>query len=117
MHLSWREFEPAERHFNLAQEMNPNDPTIQIMWAWAQTCFGRAEQGLIGAETAKRLNPRHPGWYDGLLSRILFFVGRFEETAGILKQKTSAAPEDHPRDMGWRTAACGHLNREDEARR
>lgn len=117
MHLSWREFEPARRHFNLAQEMNPNDPTIQIVWAWAQSCFGHAEQGLLGAEFAKRLNPRHTGWYDGLLSRILFFVGRYEETAGILKHKTSAAPEDHPRDMGWRTAACGHLNREDEARR
>jgi adenylate cyclase len=117
MHLSWREFGPAERHFNLARDMNPNDPTIQIMWAWAQTCFGHPDQGVMAAEFAKRLNPRHPGWYDGLLSRILFFVGRYEETVSILKQKTSAAPEDHPRDMGWRTAACGQLGQADEARR
>jgi TolB-like protein len=116
MYLSWREFEPSERHFNLARNMNPNDPAIQIMWAWAQACLGYPERGLVAAELAKRLNPRHPRWYDDLLSRILFLLGRYEETAKILEQKTSGAPEEHPRDMAWRTAACGHLGRDDEAR-
>jgi adenylate cyclase len=117
MYLAWREFEPAERHFNLARDMNPNDPAIQIMWAWAQACLGCAERGLVSAELAERLHPRHPRWYDDLLARILFLLGRYEETARILEQKTSGAPEEHPRDMAWRTAACGHLGRDDEARR
>jgi adenylate cyclase len=116
MYLTWRNFDRAERHSDLARDMNPNDPTIQIMWAWAQACLGRPEQGLVAAEFAKRLNPRHPIWYDNFVSRIAFLLGRYEETARILKQKTSASPEQHPRDMGWRTAACGHLGREDEAR-
>jgi adenylate cyclase len=117
MHLAWRNFDAAERHFNLARQMNPNDPTIQVIWAWAQACLGHPELGLPAAEFAKRLNPRHPRWYDDYLARILFLLGRYDEAAGILEQKTSAAPEDHPRDMGWRTAACGHLGRTDEARR
>ncbi len=97
--------------------MNPNDPTIQIIWAWAQACLGHPEEGLVAAEMAKRLNPRHPRWYDDYLARILFLLGRYEQAAGILEQKTSTEPEEHPRDMGWRTAACGHLRRKDEARR
>jgi len=54
--------------------------------------------------------------HNDYLARIIFFVGRYEETAKILKQKTSASPEQHPRDMGWWTAACGYLGRKDEAR-
>ena len=117
MYLSWRNFDRAERHSDLARDMNPNDPTIQIMWASAQACLGRPEQGFVAAEFAKRLNPRHPIWYDNFLSRIVFLLGRYEEAAKILKQKTSASPEQYPQGMGWRTAACGHLGREDEAHR
>ncbi len=117
MHLAWRNFDAAERHFNLARQMNPNDPTIQIIWAWAQACLGHPELGLPAAEFAKRLNPRYPRWYDDYVARILFLLGRYDEAAGILEQKTSSEPDDHPRDMGWRTAACGHLGRTEEARR
>jgi predicted Zn-dependent protease len=97
--------------------MNPNDATIQVVWAYVQACLGHPELGLPAAELAKRLNPRHPRWYVDYLARILFLLGRYEEAAGILRQKTSAEPEEHPRDMGWRAAACGHLGHEDEARR
>lgn len=117
MYLAWRDFERARRHLDLARDMNPNDPTIQVVWAYVQACLGHPEPGLAAAELAKRLNPRYPRWYDDYLSRILFLLGRYEETATILRQKTSEAPEDHPRDMGWRTAACGHLGWEDEAHR
>lgn len=117
MHLAWRDFDAAERHFNLAREMNPNDPTIQVTWAWIQACLGHPEMGLPAAELAKRLNPRYPRWYDDYVARILFLLGRYEEAEAMLRRKTSGAPEEHPRDMGWRTAACGHLGWEDEARR
>ena len=50
----------AERHLDLARAMNPNDPTIQIAWAWVQACLGHPELGLPAAELAKRLNPRYP---------------------------------------------------------
>ncbi len=117
MHLAWREFDRAGRHLDLARDMNPNDPTIQVVWAYVQACLGHPELGLPAAEFAKRLNPRYPRWYDDYLARVLFLLGRYGEAAGILEQKTSAEPEEHPRDMGWRTAACGHLGRDAEARR
>lgn len=115
--LTWREFDRAMRHLDLARTMNPNDATIQIVWAWAQACVGEPERGLPAAELAMRLNPQPPRFYEHYLSRILFLAGRHEEAATLLERLTAEAPLEHPRDLAWRAAACGHLGREDEASR
>jgi TolB-like protein/class 3 adenylate cyclase/Flp pilus assembly protein TadD len=114
--LRWREFDRSERHFDLARSMNPNDATIQIMWAWAQACFGRAERGLAAAELAFRLNPRHPQWYGEFLSRILFLLCRYEETVNRLEFRMRDAPTQHRRDMTWLAAAFGLIGRTDLAK-
>jgi TolB-like protein/class 3 adenylate cyclase/Flp pilus assembly protein TadD len=114
--LVWREFERAEHHFDLARSMNPNDATIQIFWAWAQACSGRPERGLPAAELAFRLNPRHPQWYGGFLSRILFLLGRYEETVNRLEFRMRDAPTRHRRDMAWLAAAYGLIGRSDFAK-
>jgi adenylate cyclase len=114
--LVWREFEQAKHHFDLARSMNPNDATIQIFWAWAQACFGRPERGLSAAELAFRLNPRHPQWYGGFLSRILFLLGRYEETVNRLEFRMRDAPAQHRRDMAWLAAAYGLIGRSDLAK-
>jgi hypothetical protein len=64
-----------------------------------------------------RLNPRHLSYYEHYLSRILFLARRHAEALAILERLTARAPLEHPRDLGWRTAACGHLGRAEEARR
>jgi tetratricopeptide (TPR) repeat protein len=117
MCLTWRQFDRAERHMNLARGMNPNDPLIQVLWAWVKACVGRPEEALPAAEIALRLNPCHPSWYNYYLSRILFQLGRDGETVTLLEQRTIDAPARHPRDMAWRAAACAHLGRIEEARR
>ena len=117
MCLAWRDFDRAARHLDLAKSMNPNDAAIQIGWAWAQACLGAPERGLPAAELAMRLNPRHPRYYRHYLSRILFLARRHDEAATLLEQLTAEAPTDHPRDVAWRAAACGHLGRTEEARR
>ena len=44
VHMSrLRQFDRAERHMDLARAMNPNDPWIQILWAWVQGCIGQPE--------------------------------------------------------------------------
>jgi adenylate cyclase len=117
MYMTWRDFDRAGRHLDLAHSMNPNDATIQISWAWAQACLGAPERGLPAAELAMRLNPRHPRYYQHYLSRILFLARRHDEAAALLEQITAEAPTQHPRDVGWRAAACGHLGRTADARR
>src|SRR5215212_1294929 len=111
-----RDFERAERHYDLARAMNPNDATIQIYWAWAQACFGRPEDGLPAADLAFRLNPRHPRWYSEYLSRILFLLRRYEEAATRLEFRMRDAPTQHRRDIAWLAAAYGLIGRSDLAK-
>ena len=90
MCLIWRDFDRAEHHLDLARAMNPNDPTILMYWAWMQGCIGKPERALAAAEIAFKLNPRHPGWYNALLARILFQLGRYDEAALILFEKLTS---------------------------
>jgi tetratricopeptide (TPR) repeat protein len=115
MCLTWHEFDRAARHLDLARTLNPNDAMIQITWAWLQACLGNPGQGLEAAEFARRLNPLHPSWYGYYRTRILFLLGRYEEAAAILDESTRADPLQHPQDLAWWAAACGHLGRTEQA--
>ena len=97
--------------------MNPNDALIQMVWAHVQACLGDAERGLPAAELALRHNPRRPRYYDHFHSRVLFLTRRHAEARAVLEWITIGDPLHHPRDLGWWAAACGHLRREEEARR
>jgi adenylate cyclase len=112
-----RNFEGAERHIDLARAMNPNDATIQILWAWVQGMRGEPEPGVAAAGTAYRLNPRHPLWYDAILARLYFQLGHYAEAATLLDKWIYHSLARNLRNLGWRTAAYGHLGRLDEATR
>jgi tetratricopeptide (TPR) repeat protein len=113
--LTWREFDRASHHLDLARSMNPNDATIQMFWAWAQACLGRPERGMPATELALRLNPRHPRWYGFYRSRVLFLLRRFDEVIEHLAYRMSDDPTLHRRDMSLLAAAFGHLGRRYEA--
>ena len=117
MCLMWRKFESAERHTDLARAMNPNDPLVQMFWAWVQSCIGNPERSLPAAEIAFRLNPCRPGWYNYFLAHALFQLERYDEADAHLEQLTFGTPARHPRYMAWRASACGHLGRIEEAQR
>jgi tetratricopeptide (TPR) repeat protein len=112
-----RDFERAERHFDLARAMNPNDAVIQLLWASVQGVRGKPERGMAAAALAYRLNPRHPLWYDSNLGRLHFLLGHFGEAVALLEWRKWDAPARNLRDMGWRVAAYGHLGRLEEAAR
>lgn len=113
--LTWREFDRAARHLDLARTLNPNDAMVQITWASVQACLGHPGRGLEAAEFARRINPLHPGWYSYYRSRTLFLLGRYEEAAAILEESTRANPLQHPQDLAWCAAGCGHLGRTEQA--
>ena len=117
MFLTWREFDRAERHLDLAQSMNPNDATIQIFWAWAQACLGNPAKGLTAAELARRLNPRYPHWYSFYEARMLFFLRRYEDVVAQLRYRMTGEPTWHRRDMLLLSAAFGLLGRAEPAQR
>ena len=113
--LTWREFDRAERHLDLAQSMNPNDATIQIFWAWAQACLGNPAKGLTAAELARRLNPRYPHWYSFYEARTLFFLRRYEDVVSRLRYRMTGEPTWRRRDMLLLSAAFGLLGQAEPA--
>lgn len=118
MCMMWRDFDRAERHMDLARTMNPNDPLIQIFWAWVESCVGNPERASPAAEIAFRLSPCHPSWCNYYLSHIQFRLGRDQEAVNLLERLIMDAPaRRHPRYMALRAAACGHLGRIEEAQR
>ncbi|ANY81209.1 hypothetical protein BB934_25810 [Microvirga ossetica] len=112
-----RDFDRGERHFDLARTMNPNDASIQILWAWMQAVIGKPERGMAAAETAYRLNPRHPLWYDRFVARLHFQLGRYGEATALLERSILGIPARRLRDTGWLVAALAHQARLDEAAR
>jgi TolB-like protein/class 3 adenylate cyclase len=115
--LTWREFDRAERHLDLAQSMNPNDATIQIFWAWAQACLGNPAKGLTAAELARRLNPRYPHWYSFYEARALFLLRRYEDVVSRLGYRMTGEPTVHRRDMLLLSAGFGLLGQAEPAQR
>jgi adenylate cyclase len=112
-----REFDRAERHFDLARSMNPNDAVGQILYAYLQGARGKPERGLAAVEIACRVNPRHPPWYNSVRARLLFQLGNYGGAAALLETRMWDEPARHLRDRGWRAAACAHAGRLDEAAR
>ena len=73
---------------------------------------GRSEESLEYFQNAIRLNPFHTG-YDTGLGFALFFCGRFEEAASILRKKGGVRYRFR---VGCLAAAYGQLGRLEEAR-
>ena len=111
------QFARAQRHLDLARTMNPNDPTIQMVWAWAQGCIGKPAEGVAAASIAFRLNPHHPGWYEGFLGRLLYQLRRYADARQLLEVASSPSPVRELRNIGWRAANSAHLGRDEEAHR
>jgi adenylate cyclase len=70
---------------------------------------------MAAAETAYRLNPRYPLWYDMFHARLHFLLGHYGDAAALLRKRIFASPARHLRDTGWRVSAYAHLGRLDEA--
>lgn len=117
MCMQHRAFDRVGRHVALARALNPNDPAILAIGGWAFACLGEAARGLDDIARAKRLNPRHPEWYERDEARSWLLARRPAEAAALMMPAVSARPLENPRDLAWLVAALGQLDRRDEARR
>ncbi|MEJ1934758.1 tetratricopeptide repeat protein, partial [Nostoc sp. NIES-2111] len=111
-----KQVERGLHHLELARSMNPNDALILTLWAWAQGCAGRHEVGLTAIETAMQINPRHPPWYRMYAARLLFSLGRYEESL-LQSGQYAGIPARRVRHASFRIAAFAHLDRRAEAGR
>jgi adenylate cyclase len=81
-----REYEMAEQHIRRAFDLNPNDSDAVVQKGRLLAMRGRPEEALDCLETAVRLNPLHPPWYNAYFGITLYSLRRFAEAAQTLKR-------------------------------
>jgi TolB-like protein/Tfp pilus assembly protein PilF len=110
-----REYGAAERHFQRALELNPNDADGTQQMGYLLALRGRSEEALKYMAAARRLNPFHPTWYNIALGIALYSLGHYGEAAQAFKQLPNPGPWSRAR-----LAACyaqAGLSGEAEAQR
>lgn len=68
--------------FERALELEPNNADLLLIWGgWMLPGLDRAEEGLLLAKEALRINPRHANWYNAGMQYVLFGVKDYENSA------------------------------------
>ena len=102
----------AERHYQRALELNPNDANVVVASGRLLAYRGRSEEGLDRVRAGMRLNPYHPEWYWVNLGSILFEAGKYEDAIATFGRVTAPGYW-----LMCRIAGCyAELGRLDEAR-
>jgi DNA-binding SARP family transcriptional activator/Tfp pilus assembly protein PilF len=77
----------AERHYERAIALNPNDANTIAASGLLLAGLGRAEEGIDRIRKAMRLNPYHPEWYWMDLGMALYAAHRYEDAAEAFKSR------------------------------
>ncbi len=78
----------AERHYQRAITLNPNDANAVAAFGGLLAALGRAEEGIDRIREAMRLNPYHPDWYWEQLGIALYAARRYADGAESLDHVT-----------------------------
>jgi TolB-like protein/Tfp pilus assembly protein PilF len=109
--LNRRDYNMAEHHLRRALDLNPNDADARAGIGHLLALGGKPEEALVSLESAMRLNPLHPTWYNVFLAIAHYSLRHYDEAARALQQVS---------DPGYwsraRLAACyAQLGRTGEA--
>ncbi len=109
--LMRRDYNSAEHHLRRALDLNPNDADARAGMGNLLALRGKPEEALVWLETAMRLNPLYPKWYNIFLGITSYSLRRYDEAAQALHRVS---------DPGYwsraRLAACfAQLGRAKEA--
>lgn len=79
VYLYRRQFDAAERHLDLAHDLNPNDADALVQIALGRTYLGDVERALACLDKALRLNPKHESWYFAFAAYVYFYARRYDD--------------------------------------
>ena len=102
----------AERHFDRALALNPNDADVAAMFANILVYWGRWREALDWIGAAKRLNPFPPNLYHWYHALALYSGRRYQEAIEALQGARSL----HSWSLGLRAACYARLGLLDAAR-
>lgn len=84
-HATLGEFDAAERETRQAIGINPCDADALFKLAVVLVWRGASAEALEWIERAKEIEPLWPAYYDILHSEALLFLGRYAESARLLR--------------------------------
>jgi adenylate cyclase len=84
--LNRRDYDTSEHHYLAALELNPNDADVRMGFGHLHAIRGRPEEAMAFMQSALRLNPLYPAWYDFQLGIAFYSAGRYEEAAQTFKR-------------------------------
>ena len=110
-----RQKEKSEIETNKALALEPRDADTLAGLGDVLRWSGRAKEAIRLVQTAMRLDPFYPAWYEFYLGDALFETGRYEEAIVALKRGAERNPNYPPFPL---TIAASHamLGRDEEAR-
>jgi TolB-like protein/Flp pilus assembly protein TadD len=76
----------AERHYQRAIALNPNDANAIAGSGTLLAFLGRPEEGIDRIREAMRLNPYHPEWYWSDLGIVLYSARRYADAAEAFRR-------------------------------
>jgi TolB-like protein/Tfp pilus assembly protein PilF len=76
----------AERHFQRAITLNPNDANVVVGCGRLLALRGHIEEGIDRIREAMRLNPYHPEWYWVNLGSVLYEARKYADAAEAFGQ-------------------------------
>lgn len=107
----WRgEFEPARKHLETAEALNPNDADRAMDRGTGWVYLGEIDRALECMQTGMRLNPLHPYSYLADLAEAYFVAERYDDALQLLER----IPDQSLLTPAWKAAAyglCGNRGR------
>jgi TolB-like protein/Tfp pilus assembly protein PilF len=79
VHVYRGELDSAERHYQRAIALNPNDANAIAGFGRHLAFLGRPEEGIDRIREAMRLNPYHPEWYWNQLGMVLYAARKYTD--------------------------------------
>lgn len=109
-----RQFDQAEKAFEKAIALNPNDTNSLIQIAGCMLYLGQSDKGVELVKKVLRLNPYCDSWYYAFASLPYFGLKRYDEAFTLVAKAADLTFVDIPAYI-----ACGHAYKGDlnEARR
>jgi len=90
----------AEREFQVALKLNPDDPTIHFEYGYYLSALGRFDDSLREKLRARELDPQNPIWV-GMTGDTFFNARKYDQALPYYQQQMAMAP-----DFSW-----GHWGR------
>jgi tetratricopeptide (TPR) repeat protein len=91
IYMELTDFDRALATFEQAYSLNPNDPTILVLYGEQLPFLGRAKEGVEMMNRAFRLNPRYPDWYNDMIDPF-YATGQYEQVITMTRRKKGQAP-------------------------